>query len=142
MKDDNESRPRDVGFCKPPKHAQFKKGQSGNPKGRPKGALNVATLLERTLREKVIITGNGRRKTVSKLQAAITQLTNKATSGDLKAFQLLTALLRSAKERGSQSADANSISDEMDKRVAFGILTRIEAISKEDPEDANEPIHE
>ncbi len=34
--------PRDyeIGYGKPPKHTRFKKGQCGNPKGRPKGARN------------------------------------------------------------------------------------------------------
>ena len=88
------------GYCNPPKHTRFKKGQSGNPRGRPKGALNMATVLERTLREKIVIDVNGKRKTVTKLEAAINQLANKATSGELKALQLLAALVRSAEERG------------------------------------------
>ena len=39
-----------VGYSNPPKHTRFKTGQSGNPRGRPKGALNMATVLARTLR--------------------------------------------------------------------------------------------
>jgi hypothetical protein len=139
VNDDLKNGTHDVGFGKPPKHAQFKKGRSGNSKGRPKGSLNLATVLEQTLREKIVITENGRRKTVSKLQAAVTQLTRKATSGDLKAFQLLTALVRSAEERASQGGELNSVSDEVDEKVVLGILKRIEAAHKEGPENANEP---
>src|SRR6266478_251195 len=57
-----------VGYCNPPQHARFKTGQSGNPRGRPKGTLNMATVLERTLRENVVITEGGRRKTITKLE--------------------------------------------------------------------------
>lgn len=124
-----------AGYCNPPEHTRFKKGQSGNPKGRPKGALNMATVLERTLREKVVINDNGRRKTITKLEAAIKQLTDKATSGELKALQLLAALVRSAEERGIQVAVPNAALDETDEKVVLGILKRLEATSKGDQED-------
>ena len=121
-----------VGYCNPPGHARFKKGQSGNPKGRPKGTLNMATVLERALREKVVINENGRRKTVTKLEASIKQLINKAASGELKALQLLTALVRSAEERSIKEPTSNSALDEFDEQVFLGILNRLEATNKED----------
>ncbi len=124
-----------VGYCNPPERTRFKKGQSGNPQGRPKGTLNMATVLERTLREKVVINENGKRKIITKLEAAIKQLTNKAASGELKALQLLAALVRSAEERGIQAAVPNSALDEVDEKVILGIVKRLEAISKGDQED-------
>jgi hypothetical protein len=51
-----------VGFCRPPESTRFKKGVSGNPKGRPKGSLNVATVFMKTLREKVVINEHGQRR--------------------------------------------------------------------------------
>lgn len=120
------------GYCSPPKHTRFKPGQSGNTRGRPKGTLNMATVLERTLREKVIITDNGQRKTVTKLEAAIKQLTNKAASGELKAVQLLAALLRSAEERPVQASVTSSALDHDDEKVLLQILSRLEAAVKGD----------
>jgi hypothetical protein len=120
----------DVGYCNPPEHTRFRKGQSGNPHGRPKGTLNMATVLERTLREKVAIEENGRRKIVTKLEAAVKQLTNKAASGELRALQLLAALVRSAEERGTTVAVPNSALDEVDEKVVLGILNRLEATNK------------
>jgi hypothetical protein len=82
----------EVGYGKPPKRRQFKEGQSGNPKGRPKGSRNIGTVLEKTLRESVVINENGRRRTISKLEAAVKQLVNGAASGDLPAFRILASL--------------------------------------------------
>lgn len=79
----------DIGYGKPPRHAQFRKGQSGNPKGRPRGAKNSATLLNEALDEAVVVTENGRRKTITKKQAIVKQIVNKAAGGDHRAIQLL-----------------------------------------------------
>jgi hypothetical protein len=90
----------DVGFGRPPKHARFKPGQSGNSRGRPRGTLNIETVLERTSQEKVVVVSeDGRNRTVTKLEAAVKQLMDKAVSGELKAIQLLIGLGRSAEER-------------------------------------------
>lgn len=52
MTDDYE-----VGFGKPPKHTQFEKGRSGNPKGRPKGSKNIPMLVREIFDEKVLVNG-------------------------------------------------------------------------------------
>jgi len=136
-KPENSKTPK-LGYCNPPEHTRFQKGQSGNPQGRPKGSLNMGTVLERTLREKVIINENGRRKTITKLEAAIKQLTNKAASGELKAFQLLAALLRAAEERTIQAATPSSSLDEVDEKVLLGILRRLDAADKGDEKDGDQ----
>ena len=121
-----------VGYCNPPEYTRFKKGMSGNPRGRPKGTLNMATVLERTLREKVVVNEHGRSRTFTKLEVAVRQLIDQATSGELKALQLLLAWVRSAEERQVEEPVANSALDEVDQKVVFGIMKRIEAIRNED----------
>ena len=123
---DNEKRPSDyeIGFGKPPAGARFQKGKSGNPKGRPVGTLNMATVLARTLRERVVVNENGRRKVITKLQAALKQLVNKAASGDLRALRHLANLVASAEERAAQSPLAASALSESDQKVVQGILER------------------
>ena len=116
-----------VGYGRPPEHTQFKPGQSGNPKGRPRGTVNMATVLERTLREKVDTIENGRRKTISKFEAALKQLTNKAASGDLSALRLLSALVASAEERTNEATASSPVHAEIDERVVQGILERFNA---------------
>jgi Family of unknown function (DUF5681) len=70
-----------VGFGKPPRRTRFKKG-SGNPNGRPRGSRTSSTLLEQALSELVVVTENGQRKKITKGEAMLKQLVNKAASGD------------------------------------------------------------
>lgn len=84
----------EVGYRKPPKHAQFKKGRSGNPKGRPKGSRNFSTDVKATLSRPVRLTENGRQRTVSTQLASLARLREKALSGDNKALDKLLDLAR------------------------------------------------
>jgi Family of unknown function (DUF5681) len=91
----NDSGEYEVGRGKPPRDTRFRKGQSGNPGGRPRGSGNVDTLLLREVRKKVAIVADGQRKKITKLEAALCQLVNGAASGKLRHIQLLTKLLPS-----------------------------------------------
>jgi hypothetical protein len=82
-----------VGYAIPPKASQFKKGQSGNPKGRKKGALGLSTIIGKSAKEWVTVQENGTRKSMTKTEAAIKQLFNKATSGDQRAIKLMADLM-------------------------------------------------
>lgn len=125
MKDEAKNGPYEVGYGKPPKNAQFKKGQSGNLKGRPRGTLNLATVLERTLREQVVVKENGRRKVITKLEAAVTQLVNKAASGDAHAMRHLCHLVISAEERSVVVEPITQFSD-TDRKVMDNVLKRFQ----------------
>jgi hypothetical protein len=81
-----------VGYSKPPKAKQFKKGRSGNPKGRPKGSLNLATDLTAELSEQITVREDGRSRRVSKQRALIKSLLAKALQGDVRASAALLAL--------------------------------------------------
>ena len=94
-----------VGYGKPPKHSQFKKGQSGNAKGRPRGKRNMASLVSDVLAQKVTITANGKRKRVSSETALLLRLREKALGGDLRALHMLLSL------RASHIPDAESAAD-------------------------------
>ncbi|PLX35622.1 MAG: hypothetical protein C0605_09170 [Hyphomicrobiales bacterium] len=93
-KDDTDN--YEVGYAKTPIHSRFKKGQSGNPKGRPKGQKNAATIIQKALNEKVTVNVNGHRRKMSKLEASLQVVQQKALKGDLKAFQQLIILAKEA----------------------------------------------
>jgi Family of unknown function (DUF5681) len=93
----------EIGYCKPPRHAGFQKGKSGNLKGRPKGSKNLATLLGEALDEKVSLTENGRRRRVTKRELVITQLVNKSASADLRAIKQLTDIVQGVERRAGAS---------------------------------------
>lgn len=86
MNDNNNYK---VGFCKPPVHTRFKPGQSGNPKGRPKGTMDTHRLIDAILNKKVAATIDGVPIRISKRQAMLMRLANNATSGDINSLRLL-----------------------------------------------------
>lgn len=79
----------DIGYGKPSRHHQFKKGQSGNPKGRPRGSTSFATLTRRELNRKITITEGGRPRQITKREAGAKQLANQVALGNPKALQQL-----------------------------------------------------
>jgi hypothetical protein len=137
MKEDITNGTYQIGFGKPPQKAQFRKGQSGNPKGRPKGTLNLATVLDRTLREKVVTYENGRRKVKTKLEAAISKLANNAVSGDGQAVRYLCQLVKSAEER-TVAVEPTTQFSETDQRVMDNILKRFEQTFMEGKDETDQ----
>lgn len=121
----------DVGYGKPPAANRFKKGQSGNPKGRPKGKRNASSVILRALAVKVVINENGRRREVTKFEAALTQLANKAAQGDIRAVNLAIALVRLAEERVEQDAVRTTNLQDADQWVLQGLMKRLEEMTDE-----------
>jgi hypothetical protein len=112
-----------VGFRKPPKQTRFVKGRSGNPQGRPKGSQNAATVLDKACRERVRVTINGKTRRLTKFEAAMLQLLNKAASGDLRAMQLLLGWLTWRMHSEQESVPTIS-PQESDKFVMESIAAR------------------
>lgn len=81
-----------TGYKQPPVGSQFKKGQSGNPKGRPKGTRNFRTDLKATLARPVKITEGGRSRSISTQEAGLERLREKALKGDTRALDRMLAL--------------------------------------------------
>ena len=88
----NEPKPAEaVGYCRPPVHSQWKKGQSGNPSGRRKDTPNLNTALERQLSHKVTIREGETSRSISRLDAVIVSVASRAIKGDQRASALILA---------------------------------------------------
>lgn len=81
--------PEDVGYGRPPKHSRWKKGQSGNPRGRPKAKRDPGDELLAELGELIQITEGGRTRSITKMRALIKSLIARAIKGDTRAGNLI-----------------------------------------------------
>src|SRR5271169_3348596 len=110
-------------YRKPPVHTRFKKGQSGNPAGRP--AKNLPALLAAALNEKVTITENGKRRQITKREAVIAQLVNKSASAELRATKMLIDMLRDIEKRAEPAMAEKNPFSPTDKEVVQHLITRL-----------------
>jgi len=113
-----------VGYGKPPRHTRFTQGQSGNPRGRARGAKNLKTLLIETLNELVVVAENGRRRTINKRHAFIKQIVNQAVKGNWRAAKLLLDTLQRIEDR-TEPETAEASFDAADAKVIEQLMTRL-----------------
>lgn len=97
----------EVGYGKPPAATRFKKGQSGNPKGRKPGAKGIAANIERELERKIIVREGGREIQITKGEALAKTLLTVGLKGNTAAIKLLAQLTAETGESGDpQHAEA------------------------------------
>ena len=104
--------PYDVGFAKPPKHTRFKKGQSGNPNGRPRKKPDLYLELTQVLHENVTVTVDGQPEKVTVQQALLLRLRDQALKGEIWAEKLLQKVV-------GAMPDSMSKYDDIDRDVGF-----------------------
>jgi hypothetical protein len=130
-RDDDE-----VGYGRPPKGGQFKKGTSGNLRGRPKGGKNAATVLNDALNERVRITENGKEKTITKMEAVLKQMIHKAASGDPRHAALLLKRLKEIEEKPERLQKGDRpVQAAEDKIIVEEILARMRRAIEGDRDD-------
>lgn len=90
-----------VGFSKPPVSTRFKKGVSGNPRGRPKAAQRKAgALITNVLNRKIEVVEGGKVRRVSIMEAIVMQLARRAAKGDVPSARMLRKLEKYVEKHG------------------------------------------
>ena len=100
-----------VGYRKPPPAGRFKKGQSGNPKGRTKGHKNLKSIIEGVLAKPVSITERGKRRTIPAIEAMLLETMADALKRDPKARALMTNLALQSDAQAPPEATPNAAKD-------------------------------
>ena len=112
--------PYEVGYKKPPRNNRFKKGTSGNPKGRPKDSRNLASIMESLLEQPVAVVMDGIQKQVSGREAIAFRIFQKALGGDAKAIEILRETDRALAQRMAdlqEAVVAEEIANETDQEI-------------------------
>jgi hypothetical protein len=95
----------EVGRGRPPRHTQFKKGQSGNPKGRPKGARNLRTVLEECLLAPMPMAVNGKQVRMATAEVLVKKLAAETSKGSMPAARILMELIQYVDARSPAPAN-------------------------------------
>ena len=95
-----------VGYRKPPVHTRFRKGQSGNPGGRPRGMTRgrAAALLEKELYRPVKVKNGKKVETMPALQVTARQLITLGMSGNAPALRRVVQLAQELDRLADQQA--------------------------------------
>ena len=123
---DDDARDYKVGYKKPPLHTRFKKGQSGNPRGRPRGAKNFSSVLNDALNQRVVVTENGRRRKISKRDLGIRQLVDRFAMAEMQATRMLLGLMLERERLVAAASPAERRSfGAADQKVIDNLLKRL-----------------
>ena len=112
----------ETGYGKPPKKYQFKKGVSGNPRGRPKGTSSLLSDLNKIVNQKISVNLNGQNMRLTKRQAFLQRVANDAIAGRASTARLLYELLKLEAEQLDTEGMSASERNKQDQAILESFL--------------------
>ena len=128
MGNSKKSKDYDVGYGKPPRSSQFQKGCSGNPKGWPRGSINLNAMLLDPLTRKVQITQGGRTRKVPQVEAFMMLVTKAALRGDAVAGNKMVRMLMKIAQAKALGGNAEVGGNMERHKTAFKTVRILQAI--------------
>ena len=126
-----------IGYRKPPRHSQFRKGQSGNPGGRRRSlAANAHSALASVLARRVTVAGEEGEARMSQLEALMADLVKKARGGDTRCMKLVLDRLSELEASGPAQRALESLSHKAAREEERGQGTVGAAVEMPDPPPA------
>lgn len=114
----------EVGYKKPPKHTRFKKGRSGNPKGRAKGKRNIKTDLAEELSGTIRLTEGGAQRQVTRQRALVKAMLARAIQGDVKFASFILNLAAELHEANAETPQETYELSKEDDAILDGFFGR------------------
>lgn len=131
-----------VGYKRPPKDTQFKKGKSGNPKGRPKGSQNKKPKVCTTFNSLIIDAANevvessadGEVVALTVAQSIIKSISEAAMAGNSRAQTFFIKMLQQAEqEERKEQEECFAAAREYKERAFQDVTEDGRHLSEEDP---------
>jgi hypothetical protein len=124
----------EVGYCRPPKKNQFQKGQSGNPKGRPRGNRNLWSQAVKVLTKPVGMTVDGKRQRIPALIALENVVLNRGLKDSQRAAEFMFRLakdLRLYDQTETYDLSSQGLTDDFLARLSPETLRELLRVGKE-----------
>ena len=133
------------GYKNPPKEYQFKRGKSGNPKGRPQKkkqsssdpGLDLIASVHRELGKTISVQENGQHKEVTKLDAFSAQLVAQSVNGKPSQQKILLGLLMLDTQEETEQQTLEQLQS-YDEDLINDLYDQLNSMNDDTPGDIND----